>query len=207
MKWLLLVLILVTFVLWGVPAVRFIAARLMLLCRITRLILTKRAFAVFRSPLSIFAFNGGNKADMLVVCGDNAYLIKLGGSFKRATVITALSKTAWRFDTYTRVPSQSPLLMLAPTPRERDIRFDIVADAARLCQTTVLPSCTPVYLLCPKPLSIRVADNTTPLSNGDTFHGMHLHTATHLTNICDTNTRCALTKEQKRQIKTAFRTS
>lgn len=205
MKWLLVIFALVALVLWGIPAARFTAARLVLLWRLVRLSLAKRAFVVFRSPLAVFAFNGDKKADILVVCGDAAYLIKLGGAWRRATVITAHSAHTWRFDTYTRVPSQSPLLMLAPTPREADIRFDIVTDAAHLCKTAALPSLTPVYLLCPKPLSIRTEDNATPLSNGDIFYGMHLHTDKHLTAICRNDTKCTLTKEEKNRIKATFR--
>ena len=162
----------------GVPAARYLLSRLRLLAMLRRLRREQTIAYTFRKSGSLWGFNNGRHADLLIVKGRHAYLVKLGGSFKRATVITITAPRTWVFTRYYRSPSLSGAPIFDES-HARKIPFDLLGDTAQLA--AALPDdriVTPVYLLTPKPLGIQTAAG--PLSNGDTAFGVTIGTATWL---------------------------
>ncbi len=198
-------------VLFGIPLIKYIASRLWVYIRLLKLRLTKHALVAFRHPFSLWAFHRSKHADVLAVCGRQAYLIKFGGSFKRGTRVEADTPTAWRFRRFWRSvgPLSAPLITEVFT-RSVTMPFDLARDTVRfkaaIHADVLLDDSSAVYMLTPKPLGI-VADDggRREVSNGDVFFGMTLYTAKRFFNVCRAQAKASLTKEERRALKTAFR--
>lgn len=212
MEWMLWVLGAAVFVFWGLPLLKYILSRLWVYVRLVMLCVTRRAFVVFRHPFSLWAFHRSRHADVLVVCDRYAYLVKFGGSFKRATHITATTPTAWVQERLWRSvgPMSAPMMVKVFT-RTITIPFDTVDDTVRLRaavhHTVLLEDTIPVYMLTPKPLSLSVVENGVkrPLSNGEELFGMTLYTAKRFFKHCRTRGKTPLTRDEKHHLKNAFR--
>lgn len=212
MKWTLWLLGAVVVICWGIPLVKYIVSRLWVYVRLVKLRLIKHAYVVFRHPFSLWAFHRSKHADVLVVCDRQAFLVKFGGAFKRATRLTAITPCVWRQERLWRSvgPMSAPLWVNVFT-RDMAISFDLVDDTVRLRTSThrvaLLDEYTPVYMLTPKPLSLAVAEEggKRELSNGDELFGMTLYTAKRFFRVCRALESETLTKAEKKALKTAFR--
>ncbi len=202
------------FIVWGIPFCRYIGNRVRLLFRLFIWGVRKDFFFVFHRWWSLLGFNHGKTADLLVVYGRKAYIIKLGGSFKRATKIFVSSPSKWLFKVYARSPSISGAIIMEPISKERNIRFDLIQDGIsvrnKIYREVLLSKFTPIYMLIPKPWSIYWGENeAAPLSNGDNFYGMKLCTEKYFFRKCKEerntlNGNGSLSHKEKSALRKAF---
>ena len=211
--WVLWVPCLIAAIVLGIPFGRFLVNRVGLWVHLIFWSWRRDVFFAFRRIFSLFSLNMGKHADLLGAVGEEVYLIKLGGSFKRATKIYVSSPTRWLFKVYPRTPSISGALIMEPVTKERPIYFDLSEDCqdlrSELYAVTTVADYHPVYLLTPVPLSVYWGEKETePLSNGDLFLGMRLCTVRYFFRYClhkkDGCHKKSWAKEEQRLIRRAF---